>query len=554
MKLPIGQSNFRVIIENQLMFVDKSLLIRDVLDDTNVLLMTRPRRFGKTLNLSMLQHFFAKEVLGLPTKGLFDNLLIAKTSSEYFQHQGKYPVILISFKDIKAMQFTASYENFCGLIKDLYSDHRYLLESTSLHMDEKEIFHSILGQKASRTNIETSLKDLTRYLYQHFGTKPLVLIDEYDSPVQNAYMHGFYKEMMDFLRSFLGRALKDNPYLFKAVLTGILRISKESLFSDLNNIRVYSLLNSQYGEYFGFTEGEVKKLLDVAHLQNKTDEVRDWYNGYQFGETTVYNPWSIINCLAEKGKLQPYWVNTSDNVLIRDLILHSSSDFKSQLELLMQGVAIEMIIDEQVVFQYLKSNELAVWCLFLMAGYLKVITQKDTDQGLLCSLAIPNREVRNLYRRIIETWLSDGRALNWYNQFLTELLNGNISKMQKYLSEILMSTASIHDIAKQPEVFYHGLMLGLTASIHNEYEIKSNRESGFGFYDITIIPRDLKKLGIIFELKVSKENELEKTAHAALQQINDKQYSAELVSRGIQKILKIGIAFSGKQLQIAYES
>ncbi len=553
MKLPIGQSNFRKIIDSGFTLIDKSLLIRDILNDTEVILITRPRRFGKTLNLSMLQHFFAKEVLGLPTEGLFDNLLITKAGSQYLDHQGRYPVILITLKDIKSTHFQAAYDSFCHAVSDLYSEHRYLLESSALHEDEKEFFESILRQKASRTNIEASLKNITKYLFQHFGAKPLVLIDEYDSPIQNAYMHGFYKEMMDLIRSFLGRGLKDNPYLFKSVLTGILRVSKESLFSDLNNIRVYSLLHSEYGEYFGFTEAEVKKLLAEAQLQNKGDEIRDWYNGYQIGETTVYNPWSIINCLAEKGKLQPYWVNTSDNVLIKDLILHSTTDFKSILELLLQGSKVEMIIDEQVVFQYLKSNELAIWCLFLMAGYLKVMDQKETDQGILCSLAIPNREVRNLYRRIIETWLSDGRVLSWYNQFLVELLNGHVEKMKKYLNEILINTASIHDLSKQPEIFYHGLMLGLTASIHNDYEIKSNRESGFGFYDIVIIPRDLKKLGIVLELKVAKENELEKTAQAALQQIKDKQYSSELTSRGIQRILKIGIAFLGKQLQIAFE-
>jgi hypothetical protein len=553
MRLPVGQSNFRDIIENGLEFVDKSLLIRDILDDTKVVLITRPRRFGKTLNLSMLQHFFAKEVLGLSTKDLFDNLLITKCDKQYLQHQAQYPVISITFKDIKATNFKVAYESFCRAIKDLYSEHRYLQESSTLHEDEKEIFSSILKEKASRINIESSLKDLTKYLYRHFGVKPIILIDEYDAPVQHAYMHGFYKEMIDLHRNYLGMALKDNAYLFKAVLTGILRISKESLFSDLNNVEVYSLLRPEYGSYFGFTENEVSDLLVKSNLQEQSGSIKDWYNGYQIGDAVIYNPWSIINCLKQKGKLQPYWVNTSDNTLIKDLIIQSNTDFKLKLESLLQKKLVEIIIDERVVFNYLKSDEVAIWNLFLMAGYLKVITQRETDQGTICSLAIPNREVRNLYRRIIETWLSDGRELNWYNQFLTELLNGNVEQMKVYLGEILLQAASTRDMAQEPEAFYHGLMLGLTASAFTTHEIKSNKESGFGFYDIIIIPRDNKRLGIIIELKISKEGRLKETAASALKQILDRQYVSELTSRGIKDILKIGVAFLGKHLEVVYE-
>ncbi len=343
MKLPIGQSNFRNIIEGGFEFVDKSLFIQDILDDTEIILITRPRRFGKTLNLSMLQHFFAKEVLGQSTQGLFDNL---------------------------------------------------------------------------RT------------------------------PIHSGYTHGYYDEMIQFIRNFLGRALKDNSYLFKAILTGILRITKESLFSDLNNVEIYSLLRKGYSSYFGFTEEEVKGLLSRSQMSDQLESIKDWYNGYQMGDTIIYNPWSIISCLKQEGTLKPYWVNTSDNTLIRDLIIRSSTYFKSQFESLLLDKPLEVVIDERMAFQYLKSNESAIWSLFLMAGYLKPVSQRETDQGLFCNLAIPNREVRNLYRQIIERWLSDGRTINWYNQFLQELLNGNVPYLQKYLNAILIQTASVRDIAK----------------------------------------------------------------------------------------------------------
>jgi len=555
MKLPIGQSDFRGIIEGGFEFVDKSLFIRDILDDTQVILITRPRRFGKTLNLSMLQYFFAQKVLGVSTTGLFDNLLIAKSGDQYWQHQGKYPVIFFTLKDVKGMNFKQAYEMLYELIVELYDKFHYLLESNHLSEQRKKFCKIILDREANPSQMQTALKILISCLAEHHGVKPLVLIDEYDTPIQHGYVNGFYREIMDFVRSFLGLALKDNSSLFKAVLTGILRVSKESLFSDLNNLEIYSLLRSEYGAYFGFTEKEVSDLLIKANLQDQSESIRDWYNGYQMGGTIIYNPWSIINCLKQKGELQPYWVNTSDNVLIKDLIIHSSTAFKSEIESLLQGKSVEVLIDERMVFHYLKSDESAIWNLFLMAGYLKVLERKATEQGILCILAIPNREIRSLYRRLVETWLSDGRQLNWYNQFLTELVNGNVSKMQRYLNEILINIVSMHDISKQPEVFYHGLMLGLTASLHNEYEVKSNRESGYGFYDIMMIPKDLTKLGIVIELKIAHEKEeLEKVAQLGVKQISDRHYIAELTTRGISRILKMGIAFCGKQLEVAYES
>ncbi len=554
MKLPIGVSDFQKVIEGGFEFLDKSLFIQDVINDTDVILITRPRRFGKTLLLSMLKYFFSNGERDKKNHSLFHNLNISHSGPDILSHQGKYPVIFLTMKDIKATHFKDCYQSFCELIAGLYEEHSYLLSNPNFSASEKKIYASILNQEASLSNIQTSLKNLTKYLHRHYQVRPIVLIDEYDTPIQQGYAHGYYIEVMGLFRNFLGSVLKDNTHLHKAVLTGILRISKESLFSGLNNIKVYSLLSERYAEYFGFTESEVLEILKKANMQENLDSVRAWYNGYQFGNATLYNPWSIINYVSDKGKLQPYWVNTSDNTLIKDLMFVSSFDFKSQFELLLQDITIETIIDDHLVLQYLNANETAVWTLFLMAGYLKVVEQKLTDQGLWCKIAIPNREIRNLYRRIIETWLSDGRALNWYNQFLEELLNGNVDRMQKYLNDILLQIASVYDMAREPEAFYHGLMLGLTASVHQDYEIKSNREAGFGFFDIMVIPKDIQKLGIIIELKISEESHLEKTAKIALQQIIERRYASELVARGIQNILMLGIAFSGKHLMISYQT
>ncbi len=318
MRLPIGYSDFKKIVEEKFDFVDKSLFIKEFIEeDAEVMLVTRPRRFGKTLNMSMLYYFFAKQIEE-PTKNLFDSLKIAE-HSQYMAHQGKYPVIFISFKDIKESSYEMMYSRFCKLISDLYSDHRYILDN-QLYEDKKTIYNSILNQQASPTNIIDSLKDLTEYLFKYHKQKPIVLIDEYDTPIQSGYEYGYYNEVVNLFRNFLSSALKDNPYLSKSVLTGILRISRESLFSGLNNLKVYSFLHPKYGEYFGFTEDEVFRLLSKAKLENQANEIKNWYNGYQIGDHVLYNPWSIVNCVQEKGALKPYWVNTSNNNLIKEAI------------------------------------------------------------------------------------------------------------------------------------------------------------------------------------------------------------------------------------------
>lgn len=380
-------------------------------------------------------------------------------------------------------------------------------------------------------------------------------------------MYGYYNESINFFRSFFGVALKDNPYLFKAVLTGILRVSKESLFSGLNNLKTHSLLNPQLGSYFGFTEEEVKQLLIKANMQDKLSDIREWYNGYQIGNSTVYNPWSIVNCIVDGGVLIPFWVNTSDNALIKDLLLKSSTNFKEKFEILLQGNSVEHLVDDNFVFPDIdKNSEAAIWSLLLMAGYLTVKDTKQTDLGPECQLAIPNREVRNLFKIIIFKWLSNGYGLEWFGEFLDHLLKGEMERFKRGLQHIMEQTVSVHDVSKEPEAFYHGLMIGLTASLGNDknYEIRSNRESGYGRYDYVILAKDPQKLSIILEFKQidlpagKSESEeyqiaLNKAAQEDLNQIDKQAYFAEIKQRGFKNILKIGLAFSGKRFDMTYE-
>ena len=564
MRLPIGYSDFKEIIVEEFYFVDKSLLIKEIIDDAGVILITRPRRFGKTLNMSMLRYFF--ELSSDDRAYLFKNLKISSETDLLLKHQGQYPVIYLTFKDVKEHSYHAAFEKILHIIGNVYDEFsNVLLNSDKLTDFQKNNINNILTKKASQTEVEDSLRMLSKCLYDHYGRKICILIDEYDTPIQSGYLHGYYNEIVGLFRNLFSAALKDNNYLFKSVLTGILRISKESLFSGLNNLKVYSVLHPKYGAYFGFTEEEVATLLNQSGLEEKSLEVKDWYNGYQIGDNTLYNPWSIINCFQDGGKLKPYWVNTSDNALIKTLLLKSNEGFKERFELLLEGDSIERLIDENFVYPDLvKNNESAVWSLLLMTGYLKVISYQDTDQGASCQLSIPNREIRNLYRGIIEQWLSNGYGVEWYNQFLEHLLDGDMIAFERDLTHILEQTVSSHDVGKEPESFYHGFMIGMTASLYgrSDYETKSNRESGYGRYDYLILSRNLDKPTILFEFKkvsltegklIDAKTILNKSAQEALTQINTQAYLAEVKQRGIKNILKIGISFSGKRFGIAHE-
>lgn len=569
MKLQIGSDDFGKVRSKGLNFIDKTLFVKEVLDNKNieVSVITRPRRFGKTFNLSMLHHFLASEVNQIKTAEMFNGLKISQADdSSYMQHQGKYMVIFVSFKSVKDSTFAEALGSLQLLVRELYSIHGYLLNSNKLREDEKELIKKFLSNEVDKPLLEESLKILTEFLYKHIGKKVYLLIDEYDAPIQSGYSNNYYDEIISLMRGMFGAALKTNPYLDRAIVTGILRVAKESIFSELNNVTVYSLLQSQYSQHFGFTEEEVHELLVQAELEDKEAEIRSWYNGYVFGGTTVYNPWSIVNYINNR-IFKTYWINTSDNQLIKEQLIKSTNEFKEQFNLLLQDKSIERIIDENMVFGNLENNSDAAWSLLLMSGYLKVISTVIDMGNTICECAIPNLEVKILYRNIIKEWLGNGHGIMWYQNLLTYLLNGNIEKFVENFGQVLLRTISVHDIAHNPEAFYHGFMLGLIAGLdQDQYELKSNRESGLGRYDIAIIPRDTKKIGIILELKsvmppkATKRTQdkvlddlLVREAQRALKQINNNQYAVDLVHRGILNIVKIGLAFSGKEFRVAYE-
>ncbi len=558
MILPVGTEDFGRVISRKLDFVDKSLFIKEIFDDkgTDVAVFTRPRRFGKTLNLSMLHYFLAEKVNGEETKELFKNLKIEKCGDEYMQHQGKYPVISITLKDIGEDSFEESYGKLLDLFVDIYDEHNYLLNSQNVSAAQKRFIDKVLNRDMTQGQLKKALKMLTNCLFKHHGIKPWLLIDEYDTPIQAGYMNGYYKKIVGLMRGIFGAALKTNDYIEKAVITGILRVAKESLFSGVNNLEVYSLLRNEYGEHFGFTEIEVDEILNKAQLSDKSEEVKEWYNGYKVGETVIYNPWSIVNFLKQKGDAKPYWVNTSDNQLIKDLLKKSPLTFKKEFGELVNGGFVEEFIDENLVFEYLSNNPSSVWSLLLMSGYLKPLSISQTHQGAYAKLAIPNKEVGNLYRQIVEQWLSNGHGLKWYNEFLESLLTGKVELFKKHLEKVIQQITSYHDFAKEPEAFYQGLMLGFTVSLHDAgtYQIKSNRESGVGRYDIMLIPKDSNKLGIVIELKVKEEKEtLEKAAKRGLIQIDEKRYTEDMKQAGLKKALKIGIGFKGKKFALIAE-
>ena len=559
-KLPMGCEDFRILIDKKLLFVDKTLLIKELIDNdgTTVSLITRPRRFGKTLNLSMLHYFFAEKIKNKPTKNLFNGLKISEAGEHYMKHQGQYPVINVSFKRLKGKTYEVMLNRMRELIGFTYKQHLELLDSPYLVKQQKNSFEAMLEDNATEAHLEASLLNLSEYLYMHYKKEVIILIDEYDTPIESSYVNGYYSEAVEMMRELLGACLKTNPYLERAVLTGITRVSKESLFSGLNNIAVYSLLNRQYEAYFGFTEEEVNRLIRKMNYQDKLVEMKAWYNGYKIGDTTLYNPWSIISCMKNEGLLQSYWVNTSGNELIKDLLINSSLDFKKDFEYLLKGETIHKFIREDMVFSDLDADESLIWSLLFVAGYLKIVTYSKEPQGegFYCELSIPNREIHYFYCSLITTWLRGKQKPEWSRGFVDNLLIGNVEGFKEGLNVILKNIASMHDLAKDPEPFYHGLVLGFLSMLKN-YELKSNRESGDGRYDIAVIPRYSQVLGLLFELKRIKETVTDTVllnqAQKALKQINDKNYVAEFKQRRIHKVLKIALAFNGKNFQLCYE-
>jgi hypothetical protein len=569
LKMPIGESDFRCLIQGGYYFIDKSLFIKEVLDDSaSVLLITRPRCFGKTLNLSMLRYFLTEEVDSEKTHRLFDGLKIQKEVDIVHQYQGRYPVIFLTFKDLNSDTFEKAYQNFCELIAILYGEHRYLLTGDLLAFYEKEEYQAILDAQASPAVIGYALKTLSEYLHRYHKVAPIILIDAYDTPIQAGDLNGYDSKVVGLLSHFLGAGLKDNPHCSKAVLTGISRVSKENLSSSLNNILVYSVLKQRYGEYFGFTESEVQALLEYTGLETHLSAIRSWYNGYQIGPYTIYNPWSLLSCVDEKGQLQRYWLNTSDSGLVKDCLYRSGLIHKEVFEQLLSGQAVSCLIDEYIVFPHLHSSyqsDAAILSFLLMAGYFTVRSIEDTGWKTSCQLAIPNIEIQDLYVDLIKDWLIEGQQKVGFNEFLGELLRGDIPAFEKSFRFLLENTVSVHELNQKPEAFYHGFMTGLTAHLqsHPDYELKSNRESGDGRYDYLILSRVPEKPTLLMEFKrvhftdIEKpaleqvDAALEKAANEALEQMEAKAFDTGMKNH---QLIKIVIAFCGKQFKPTYTS
>ena len=557
-KLPIGLSDFKEIIEYDYYYFDKTKFIENILEDrSKVKLFTRPRRFGKTLNLSMLKYFFDVKNKD-ENKNLFEGLNISK--SEYFNKQGEFPVISISFKDYNEKNWKSGFREVKGIIERLYTKYKFLTEK----MDEIEIekFNSV-RRTLDLADWKNSLLNLSKYLYEYYGKKVIVLIDEYDQPIINSYINGYYNETIDFFKSFYGSVLKDNEYLEMSIITGILRVAKENIFSGLNNLEVHTILDSEFTEYFGIMENEVEEALKDFNLEYELKDVQKWYNGYLFGDSKVYNPWSIINFL-KKGKLRPYWVNTSGNGLIQLYLEKLKNEIFDEFSRLLNKENIFETINDSMTFGNLEANfEKNIWNLFFHSGYLTLAKKNDEDEEEVY-LKIPNEEILKMFSKMfIEVYFRDS---NNFSKFTNALKSGDIEKFKFELNKILLENTGIFDVnGNYKEQFYHGLMLGLILKLRNEYEITSNGFAGKGRYDLLLKPKNILggREGIIFELKIvnlveklEKDNlkkKLEKECEIALRQIDEKKYSSVLRNAGVEKVLKIGIAFLGKEFEVKFD-
>jgi hypothetical protein len=567
-KLPVGISDFKDIVTGNYCYVDKTLFIKEIMDKGDkILLIPRPRRFGKTLNLSMLKYFYDCRPGNEGNKTLFDTMAIRKTGRSYLEKMGKHPVVFLSFRTIKQMDWETCLDKIKRLIQDEYLKHYYLLENPELTSPEKEYFKKITELRGNQGDYENSLEKLIVFLNRHYGERTVVLIDEYDAPVHSGFAQDYYEEIINFMRNFLSGGLKDiDRYLEKGIITGIMRIAKESVFSGLNNLGVFTLLSEEFNDKFGFTEPEMERLLADFRLFDRYDEVQRWYNGYRFGNRTIYNPWSIINFLGSSEKeYKPYWINTSDNQLVESLLSKGGKELRNEMEQLIRGEAVEKAIEENIVLKDVYADDSLLWSFLLMGGYLKAIDKRrETVTGkLYYSLSIPNVEVRTTYARIIDRYFSTKIEYNKLEIMLKALIEGDVRLFEKILRKVVLAVFSYHDFGNEPEKVYHAFVAGLLIWISNTHEIKSNRESGYGRYDIMILPRsaagtrtrrkDKNRPGYVIEFKtVDKEDNetVDTAAAAAFAQIDEKKYETELIETGIKDIRKLAVVFSGKDVYV----
>ena len=542
-KLPIGLSDFKELIEENYYYFDKTNLIDEVIKDgSKVKLFARPRRFGKTLNMSMLKYFFdIKEAE--ENRKLFKDLYIEKT--ENFKEQGQYPVVFLSLKDLKARTWEEMERGIKNLLQEVFSEHKYLIKE--LDEFDLSILKKIINKEVELEGLKSSLKFLTKILYEKYNKKVVVLIDEYDAPLVSAYHNKYYEKAKDFFKTFYSSVLKDNPYLQMGVMTGIIRVIKAGIFSDLNNLNTYTILSDFYPNCYGLTEEEVKKALVDYNLEYEMGDVKDWYDGYKFGKSEVYNPWSILNFLHAK-ELRAYWVDTSGNDLINDVLKIVRKDIIRDLKKLFDGEGLKQNLSGTSDLSRLLSEE-EIWELMLFSGYLTVEEKIDEDYYIL---RLPNKEVRRLFKRtFIEKYFGRGNKLIDLMEALTE---NRIEDYEETLQDILLKSVSYNDTKKGNEAFYHGFILGMSLYLEGEYIVKSNIESGLGRYDVSIEPKNKNKRGYILEFKATNNvDKLEEISKEALKQIEEGKYSSTLRQTNTKEILYLGIAFCGKQIKVSYK-
>ncbi|MCD8268021.1 MAG: ATP-binding protein [Parabacteroides sp.] len=550
-KLPIGISDYKKLIEEDYYYVDKTDFIRQIIEEGSLItLLPRPRRFGKTLNLSTLRYFFEKTE-GNIYRPLFNGKCI-EGWKDFDKYQGKYPVILITLKDCKGDTFEESVYQIEMQMQQEFQRHRYLLDD-QLSEANRMCFDQILRLQAEDVMIQNSLRILSEMLTDHWGMPPLVLLDEYDTPIHVAFDKGYYDRMIGFMRNFMSLVFKDNTDIFRGVITGILRVSKESIFSGLNNIDVDTILEQSMCTAFGFTQEETDRMLDDYSMGDLKDEVKQWYDGYLFGGETIYNPWSVLSFISKGGVLSPYWVNTGSDVLLRHLLAEGPSQIRKGVESLIQGESIRSVINDKLAFPDLLAETTNIWSFMLFSGYLKASEpEKNSDDLTEYTLQIPNREVRTVFFTIIRSWINNGPVKNDRLELMLQALRaGDIEYFEELLNDFVVNTFSYYDTnGRDPEKVYQAFLLGLLAGM-SDYETSSNRESGFGRYDILLRPKGGKGQAVIMELKRLRPKEtVEKALDSALQQIEDKHYDAILRKDGFTDILKMAITFDGKQVWI----
>ncbi len=549
--MPVGIEDFGKIIAGNYYWIDKTRFIKELLDAHGaVTLITRPRRFGKTLTLSMLQYFFTMEHAEENRK-LFAGLDIERAGDSYMKEQGSRPVVSLTLKGVQNTKFDVMMELLQGLLQKLYGDHRYLMEHPGVTEEGRRFIRRILNGDARQADLQVSLANLTGYLEQAHGRKPILLLDEYDAPILSAWEHGYYDKCIEFMRGFLGNALKTNPSLDFAVLTGVTRISKESIFSGLNNLKVCSVLSDQYSDILGFTQEEVAKLMSDCGVGDKLSDLKKWYDGYRFGNTEIYNPWSVIQFVDNGCKFRPYWINSSGNTILKALLENVDEERRKQLEDMMnwKAASVQALVDEGITYPDIREDRNALFMMLLTTGYLKSMKEWQDQRGRWwCCLQIPNREVLLAYEdEILAKVAGAGNRVRLF-EMLDAMVAGEADMFQKQLSIILRDVVSFHDAA-QPESFYHGLLLGFFVLMEGTYRVESNRESGYRRFDIAFFPEKNGKPGVILELKAAKsEAAIEDVAKAALRQIEEKSYVTELERHGVKDVWKYGIAFHGKKV------